>query len=596
MAQFMTTLDIKVLLNSELWAAIHATADLPERVKNSAADTIRLFMNELGVPGSPQVLLDELPTGDPNDMQLLQLSVDGELCHYPKTILHTATSYCQDRPIYEGIDLPAIRSWLQRDEPGRDIGAVSDRLVIWISLVCRGILLSDPAVLIGSLQAEAYQASLPAPVDKNGSLLRASEVEPDALLLVLKRVLRHRLSIANKQIVANTMSESRAKNLSSLDTVEELICALSPNVVEIHLPYQTLHDLTSLKNQAAHEIFGLARKGLFNELGMLYPDYRFIPDDELRPNSFAIRINHLKGMPIIGLSKDTVLANETTARLASLQLIQADAGKSALNPVSGQDGCVVDTNNRWRVEQAGIIVWDAMDYLSLALLRELRQSSADMLTSIWVEEQLREVDWSYPALLKILRNKFSNYQVTRALRSLLEEGLSIRNLRTILERLIDYDYIVADINQVIIFDERLPADQPPNPAWINDPDNLVAFLRMGLQRQITYKYTKGRNTMAVYVVDPEIERLISQNQIFGENKTSRVRISETQRDQIVRVVRKASEPVESGERLVILTTSIIRPALQEIVRVEIPTVALVSYSELSPDADLQVIGKIYLEE
>jgi hypothetical protein len=66
---------------------------------------------------------------------------------------------------------------------------------------------------------------------------------------------------------------------------------------------------------------------------------------------------------------------------------------------------------------------------------------------------------------------------------------------------------VADGNTHIIFDERVPVKNGENGQWKQRAENVVEFVRTRLRRYISHKYTKGQQSLQVYLLDPAIEKL-----------------------------------------------------------------------------------------
>jgi type III secretion protein V len=179
----------------------------------------------------------------------------------------------------------------------------------------------------------------------------------------------------------------------------------------------------------------------------------------------------------------------------------------------------------------------------------------------------------------------------RVLRALVAEEVSIRNLRLILEKVLDYDYVLADDLAQIVFDERLTAPTVPDAAWLDDPANLAAFVRTGLKHYLSHKHTKGQNALLVNLLDLKLEQALAAHQ-KGE-----VPLDERQRDRILDGVR-----AEQGDRYqlasppALLTTASARTALREVVALEFPHVPVLAYQELSPDLNIQPLARIRLTD
>ena len=75
-------------------------------------------------------------------------------------------------------------------------------------------------------------------------------------------------------------------------------------------------------------------------------------------------------------------------------------------------------------------------------------------------------------------------KITEVMQRLVQEEISIRDLRTILQSLIEWGQKEKD---VIL---------------------LTEYVRMSLRRYISYKYSGGQNILAVYLFDPNVEETV----------------------------------------------------------------------------------------
>jgi type III secretion protein V len=395
-----------------------------------------------------------------------------------------------------------------------------------------------------------------------------------------------KISIADKQIVMEILKEGLDKGEAQADITEDLIVALRPNVVEIQLTEATLRFLTSVDPENKVGKFSMMREGLFYESGARYPDFQFVPNEGFKPNSFAFKINHLTLLPRIGLSMNKYLVNDTCDRLELLNI----KGVPAINPANGNECCVISSSDLNVAEQSGFTTWDAMGYLVLSLATGLKDENACFLNCETVNDHLYQLEAAFPALVRAASEKVSLEQITRVLRKLIAEEIGIRDLRLILEQMLDYDYIITNPAELIIFDDRLPTVVQPDETWLNDSTNLTSFVRTGMKRYISHKFKRGQNTLIVYLLDPAIEEMISAHQ---NRKTP---LDEKSRDLILKAVRAEVEPSwKTTSTPTILTTVDVRPALREILVAEFPHLPVLAFKELSPDMQIQPIARITLD-
>jgi len=317
------------------------------------------------------------------------------------------------------------------------------------------------------------------------------------------------------------------------------------------------------------EMLGMMRDGLFYELGILLPKVDLKVDESLEDNEFRIQLNDLR-LPIhAGLEQDQFLVNDTPDRLALLGL----SGEKAINPANGSECAKVRNRNGAlkRCEEAGLTTWDPIGYLILTLSAEIRRNAGIFLNNEIVKFNLSQLRRVFPALIDVVERRIELHELTRILRDLLDEELSIRDLRGILEALIAIES-TTDVDQVknIVF-------SPHN-------QNL---LRISLNRYISHKHTRGGNTVVVFLLDDQIETRLMQK------RPSEV----AERGQLLEALfGELGDLPPTAQNPVILTKIEIRRKLKRLIGKEFPHVAVLCYQDLSPDMNIQPVARIFLSE
>ncbi len=188
-------------------------------------------------------------------------------------------------------------------------------------------------------------------------------------------------------------------------------------------------------------------------------------------------------------------------------------------------------------------------------------------------EQLSQV---YPALVAAARGRYRMEEITGVLRDLAAEGVSVRNLRLILETLLDYDRIPADASGYIVFDDRLVSRS-------TGAASLTSFVRTGLKSYLSSKYAPARN-LQVYILGSEIEKAISGGE--GAAAMEDEALLATMRREIL--IPDASTPP------VLLTTTEMRPVVRQMISAEYPWLSVVAIEELLLDLNVEPLGRLTL--
>jgi flagellar biosynthesis component FlhA len=201
-----------------------------------------------------------------------------------------------------------------------------------------------------------------------------------------------------------------------------------------------------------------------------------------------------------------------------------------------------------------------------------------------------------PALVRAVLQRWTLGDVTRVLRLLLDGGLSIRDMHTILERLLRFDTIEADADAVAVFDERLAVtcDLPETP--LARARILARFVREGMSDFIGSRFSFGTETMVCYLLDPSFEELaleVAPDDFEGDIERSEVAAT---LDLLRDAVRRELSLLPAAVAIpVVLTSRRARNAVRRVLAPELPDLRVVRYSEIPPSLNVMPVTRIALE-
>ena len=365
--------------------------------------------------------------------------------------------------------------------------------------------------------------------------------------------------------------------------------ALAPAAVRIEVcvgqDFET--QASAADDKPIREMLSLMQDGLFYELGIILPEVQLRTDPSIKSLESTIRLNGGEPIPVRELGPDEFLVNDTVDRLTLLGI----QGRKAVNPANGSECTIVrDTKGEaGTCIQAGLTAWGPHGYLVLCLSSAIRRAAAQFQTDEATQHCLDSLAEAFPDLVRLALERYTLSQITLLLGELLDEEISIRDLRSILECLLSIDGTTdVDLGRFIVFfanaEPLCPAVATRSPSRLM-PSQLADFVRASLKRYISYKYTRGSNTMVVYLLDPDIEKRIA---------TTGARPLSGEEEEKLRTairVEVGSLPPTSGSA-VLLTSFEIRRALRTTIVHEFPRLAVLSYQELSPDMNIQPIARI----
>lgn len=213
-------------------------------------------------------------------------------------------------------------------------------------------------------------------------------------------------------------------------------------------------------------------------------------------------------------------------------------------------------------EIAGAVVEQALDVL--------RPRAADFLGLAETQGLLDQLEQVAPASVRqVVPKPVSLTVLTEVLRRLVEEGISIRDLKGILEAL-------AQVAQ---------ADR--------DPLTLAEFVRSQLRRALTHQLTEGAPELEVILLDPMIEDTI-RGAISRTASGSFLTLAPAAGRDIVTAIRRALGDAPLAFAPVVLTQPDVRRFVKKLIEVDLPAARVVSYAELLPELRIKPAGRATL--
>jgi len=206
--------------------------------------------------------------------------------------------------------------------------------------------------------------------------------------------------------------------------------------------------------------------------------------------------------------------------------------------------------------------------LLLELLPALERRAQDFLGLSETQNLLDELEQLSPASVRqVVPKPISLIQLTDILRRLVEERVSIRDLRAILEAL----SLVG--------------------AAEKDPLTLAEFVRAQLRRPITHALTRGARELPVLLLDSHIEESV-RGAITRTPAGAFLALAPIASRDIVSAVKRAiSNHVADVTPVVLLTQPDVRRFIRKLLEPELPDVRILSFAELLPEVAVKPLGR-----
>ena len=301
------------------------------------------------------------------------------------------------------------------------------------------------------------------------------------------------------------------------------------------------------------------RKKLSAELGFLVQPVRIRDALNLDPDVYHIVLNGvMRGRGEIKAGRE--LAINPGKVYGELE------GMPTKEPAFGLDAVWIDPAQRDYARTLGYTVVDPATAMATHLNKVLRDNAADLLSHDETQQLLDKLAAKSPKLVEdLVPGKMPLGIITRTLQMLLTEGVSIRDMRTIVETLSE----VGGKTQ--------------------DPEQLVALVRPKLGRMIVQELLDMKDSLPVMTLAPELEQLL-HNVLVNSSNSQNVVIEPGLAESLFAALRDASHTVEDqGNPAVLVVAPSIRPWLSKMVRHRISELTVLSYTEIPDDQAVKVI-------
>jgi len=298
-----------------------------------------------------------------------------------------------------------------------------------------------------------------------------------------------------------------------------------------------------------------ARRRFAADMGLVVPLIRVRDNLALKPNIYRIT---LKG---VEMARGEAHANRVLAVDTGEVLGRLD-GERGMDPLTGNPGVWLDSARSDEAEIRGFQVMESAELMARQVEAVFRQHAAELLGRAEVQQFLQTLERTTPGLTADVTPRYLPLtSVQTVLQHLIEEGVSIRDARTIFEAL---------------------ASRAPQTQVI---DELVETVRAALGRSIVDRLFEGSETLLVIGLTAETEtRLLHEMGEEGE-----ALLTPATMDALIAAAERAMfEQEEAGYPLVMLTSPGLRPILSRLLRRGMPRLAIISYAEIPADKMVQV--------
>jgi flagellar biosynthesis protein FlhA len=301
------------------------------------------------------------------------------------------------------------------------------------------------------------------------------------------------------------------------------------------------------------------RKKFAQDVGFLVASVHIRDNLELKPNAYRIL---LKGVEV-GVGE--AFPGQNLA-INPGRVMGELSGTKTKDPAFGLDAVWIEPGLRDQAQAYGYTVVDAATVIATHLNQLLLTNAASLLGRQEVQQLLDHLGQEMPKLMEdFVPKTIALGSLQKVLQNLLDEGIHIRDMRTVVETLADHA------------------------ARTQSVDDLTAQVRVALGRAIIQDIYPAGNEMQVMTLVPQLERLLLQT-INGASGAAALEPGLA--DGLLKEAAAATRRQEElGLPAVLLVPSALRLLLSRFLRRNIPQLKIIAHSEV-PETKLLKVTSI----
>ncbi len=354
---------------------------------------------------------------------------------------------------------------------------------------------------------------------------------------------------------ANSGAPERLQDLIAIDALELEVGHSLLGLIDIDRGGELPGRVTSLRRQVAQDT------------GVVLPPVHLRDNLRLDANEYRIR---MRGVEIArGIAyADRVMALDSAG---SMPVLAGVEGLAAKEPAFGLPALWIPPGERGRAEAAGLTVVDVASVVTTHLSDAIRKNLHELAGRQELQELLAACAKDAPKLVEdVVPATVTLGELGRVVKGLLREGLSIRDLRSILEGV---------------------ADAAPRS---KDPAFLIEQVRRRLYRHITAKVSDGAGRVLAVTLDRASEELLRKSLGASDGEAVLAPDVDSARRLVAALEAQAARRAAEGQVLVIITAPDLRRPLFDFATRFISDFFIITARELVPGTTVDPIGTIEL--
>ncbi|SNB47044.1 flagellar biosynthesis protein FlhA [Geobacter sp. DSM 9736] len=362
----------------------------------------------------------------------------------------------------------------------------------------------------------------------------------------------------------STVDEEDIGEQRSADEATEQVSTIRPlDVLELEVGYGLVPLVDASQEGELLERIRSIRKQYAQQMGFVVPPIHIHDNLQLKPNeyNFLIRGAKVGGGELNGqyLAMDS---GATTGRVEGIHTTE---------PVFNLPALWIKAADREQAQLYGYTVVDNTTIMATHISEIIKKHAHELVGRQELQQLLDNIAATFPKVVEELVPSLLNLgTVLRVVKNLLKEGVSIRDLRSILETLADYGGVTKD------------------------PEMLTEFVRQNLGRYIIEQYKMRDDTLHIVTLARDVEETVG-DAVQHSEQGSYLAIDPAMAQRILNSARQLMDRFDQyGATPVMVSSPNIRRHIKRLAERFMPNVTVLSYNEIPPHIKIQSLGVVEL--
>ena len=316
----------------------------------------------------------------------------------------------------------------------------------------------------------------------------------------------------------------------------------------------------SLDFSALNDELAALRRALYFDLGVPFPGVNLRENPNLEPYEYVLNLDEI---PVAHgkLEPGCVMVREDPDNIRMLG-VDVKEGRPFL---PSEKTWWIKEEDKDKLKTIGVSYYTHSKVISLNLSLVLARHASDFIGLQEAKYLLDKMEDRAPDLVHEVSRLLPLQKIADLFKRLVQEQISIRDLRSILEAIIIW----------------APKEK--------DQVMLCEYIRSCLKRQISYKYCAGQNILPAILLEPSVEELIRKS-IRQTSSGAFLALDPQSSRRFLKEVGRALG--KRNRNLVIIASIDIRRYVRRLIETEFYNVPVLDYQELTPEISVQPIDRV----